>query len=424
MISILLIFIISISFISIPLQKNEKNYSLLVVMDEAQIDNNNYQEAKNTLSYDCGVNSSSVDECSYSRLQNILSISINPSENIDNIISELTKTNYTINSLNSKIPKNENLLYSTLNDKQLNEKYIRQELPLVMMFLIFHIILLIFSIFYIVFCLIFSKKFILKNVNAKKCNDPKIILMVNKLCREIKIKVPKLYVFDGEPNAFIFGYPISLVISKKLISYLSVEELEVAIRHELGHLSNKDHLLKPLLQTMRIMFFYNPIVHVLYYTIMKERQLLADSKFINSKVDKIRFMETLLKISEFRKNRNIFLNKLYGSSSFLLVSQKMIKLKITDRYNQLFSAYKKRSFFTALICIIVLLSNISMIAFAQNNFLKDIKEIDEELKTNINGENFEDFCSTQNIKTIYILTFTKQQTHLLDIIELKDTLIK
>jgi len=420
MTSILLLFIISISVISIPLQNNEKNYSLLVVMDETQIENDSYQKAEDLLSYDCG-----VDECSYSHYQNILSISINPSEYIDNIISKLikTKTNSTINSLNSKIPKNENLLYSTLSDKPLNEKHIRQDPAIVPMFLKFQIILLILCVFYLLFSLIFGKKFILKTVNAKKCNDPKIIQMVNKLCREIKIKVPKLYVFNGEPNAFIFGYPISLVISKKLINCLSTEELEVAIRHELGHLSNKDHLLKPILQTMRIMFFYNPIVHFLYYTIMKERELLADSKFINSKVDKIRFMEILLKINDFSKNQNIFLNKLYGSSSLLLVSHKTTKLKITDRYNQLFLSRKKRSFFTALICIIVILLNISMIALAQNNFLNDNEEIDEELKTDIIGESLENYFSTQNIKTIYILTFTKEQTHFLDIIELKDTLL-
>jgi hypothetical protein len=64
-----------------------------------------------------------------------------------------------------------------------------------------------------------------------------------------------------------------------------------------------------------------------------------------------------------------------------------------------------------------------MVAFAQNNFLNNNKGIDEELKTDINGESLENYCSTQNIKTIYILTFTKEQTHFLDIIELKDTLL-
>ena len=435
MTSVLLLSVISISAISIPLQNqdnsnnspminNEENYSMLVVMDETQIENDNTQEVTNPLSNGCDINSSCEDKCSYSSYQNILSIIIESSENINNTISKLikTKTNSTINSLNSEIPKNENLLYSVLSDNEVNEKQNREESPYFLIFLSFHLILLFLSISYLIFSLIFGKKFILRNVNAQKCNDLQIIQMVNKLCKEIKIKTPKLYIFDGEPNAFIFGYPISLVISKKLINYLSKEELEVAIRHELGHISNKDHLLKPLLQSIRIMFFYNPIVHILYSMIIKERELLADSKYINSKVDKIRFMEILLKIYDFSKNQNIFSNKLYSSSSLLLVTQKIRKLNITDRYNQLFSARQKKSLFTTLICIIVILSNISIIALAQNNLLKDTKEIDGELKTDICGEGFENYFNTHNIKTIYILRFIKEETHILDMIKVEDTL--
>ena len=145
MTSILILFLISISVISMPLQNNEKNYSLLVVMDETQIENNSYQEAENPSSYDVD-----VDESSYSRYQNILSISINPSEYIENIISKLikTKTNSTINSLNSKIPKNENLLYSALYNKDVNEKQIREE-STIALFLMFNLILLFLCISYL-----------------------------------------------------------------------------------------------------------------------------------------------------------------------------------------------------------------------------------------------------------------------------------
>jgi len=432
MISVLLLFIISITAIFIPLQNqdnsnsspminNDENYSMLVVMDETQIEDDNNKEETNLLSNECNINFSCKDD--YSSYQNILSVIIESSENINNTISRIikTKTNSTINSLNSEIPKNENLLYSVLSDNEIKDKQNHEESSYLLIFLEFHLILLFLCISYLIFSLIFSKKFILRNINAQKCDDPKIIQIVNKLCKEIKIKTPKIYVFNGEPNAFIFGYPISLVISNKLINYLSKEELEIAIRHEVGHISNKDHLLKPILQSIRIMFFYNPIVHILYSIIMKERELLADSKYINSKVDKIRFMEILLKIYDFSKNQNIFSNKLFSSSSLLLISQKIRKLNITDRYTQLFSARKKKSFFTTLICMIVILSNISIIALAQNNLLKDTKEIDVDLKTDIYREGFENYFNNQNIKTIYILRFIKEESHILDVIDLEDT---
>lgn len=434
--SVLLLFIISINVISIPLQNqdttnnsilmhNEDNYSMLVVMDETKIKNNNNQESTNSLCNENDINFFSEDESSYSCYQNILSIIIETSENINNTISKLilTKTNTTIKSLNSEIPKNENLLYSVLSNNEINNKQIYEKSPYLLIFLEFHLILLILSILYIVYSLFFNKKFILKNVKAQKCNDPKIIKIIDKLCNEIKIKTPKIFIFNGEPNAFIFGYPISIVISNNLINCLSEKELEVAIRHELGHITNKDYLLKPLLQSIRIIFFYNPIIHILYSKIMKERELLADSKYINSKKDKIHFMEILLKINDFSKNQNIFSNKLYGSSSLLLVYKKIRKLNITDRYNQLFTARQKKSFFTTLICIIVILSNISIIALAQNNLFNNDKKMDNKLKI----DTCEDYCTnilnSKKIKTIYILRFLEEETHILDIINLDDTLM-
>ncbi len=433
MISVLLLFIISINAISIPLQNNdinnnpseincEDNYSMLVVMDETQIDNKN-QEVPNPTNNDCDVNQYYGDEYTYSNYQNILSIIIEKSEKINSTISKLilTKTNYSINTLNSETPKNENLLYSVLSDNQINEKQNHENSPYLLIFLGFQFILILICLFYLIFTLIFSYKFILKNINAQKCKDPKIIQIVNKLCKEIKIKIPELYVFNGEPNAFIFGYPIALVISNKLIKYLSDIELEIAIRHELGHISNKDHLLKPLLQSIRIMFFYNPIVHILYSMIIKERELLADSKYINSKFDKIRFMEILLKINELSKKQNIFSNKLYSSNSLLLVSQKIRKLNITERYDQLFSARKKKSFYTILICMIVILSNISIITLASNNLLKNNEKINEDIKIDACGENCENYFDNKNIKTIYILRFIEEKTHVLDIINVEDT---
>ena len=429
-ISFLILFTISISAISLPLLNqdindkpliinNKENYSLLFVMDETKIENDNNQETTNLLDNECNINSSCDEECSYSSYQDILSIIIETSENINNTISQIIKTNSTINSLNSNVPKNENLLYSLFTNNEINEKKINEKSPYLTIFLLFQLILLFLTLSYIIFTLFFNRKFILRNVNAQKCNDLQIIQIVNKLCKEIKVKTPKIYIFDGEPNAFVFGYPISLVISKKLIDYLSKEELEVAIRHELGHISNKDHLLKPLLQSIRIMFFYNPIVHILYSTIMKERELLADSKYIKSKKDKIHFMEILLKINDFSKNQKFFSNKIYNSSSLLLVTQKIKKLNIAERYNQLFSSRRKNSLFTTLICIIIIISNISIMALAQNNLLKNTKT-NEKLEDNICVSGLENYFNNQNIKTIYILRFIEENRHIIDIIELKD----
>ena len=56
----------------------------------------------------------------------------------------------------------------------------------------------------------------------------------------------------------------------------------------------------------------------------------------------------------------------------------------------------KKSFFTTLICLIVILSNISIIALAQNNLLDHTEEINEELKNNISGGGLENYFNNNS----------------------------
>ena len=112
-----------------------------------------------------------------------------------------------------------------------------------------------------------------------------------------------------------------------------------------------------------------------------ERELLADSKFISTKIEKIKFMEMLFKINNLMKNKYIFSKKLYKLTSLSLLSHKVKKLKITDRFNNLFTYNKKKSFITTLVCLIVIFSNISVISLTQNNFLNNSIEIDEKFET-------------------------------------------
>jgi len=107
------------------------------------------------------------------------------------------------------------------------------------------------------------------------------------------VRPPGVFICDGPANAFVFGYPATLVISSRLLRRLKESELELCIRHELAHVRNGDLLVKPLLQSMRILFVYNPGVHLLVRRMLKERELAADRLFIRSRNDRIDFMSAL-----------------------------------------------------------------------------------------------------------------------------------
>lgn len=435
LISILFIFLLSITVVGENLQNknifdnysiknNQKSSSIVFVIDETQSEKDDNICLKESIEDKCTSKLCCDDElenCNHDT-QNVMSFFINSPNDINELISQIKsgKLISSINEKDSEITVNQNSIITYLSDDKKNDNIIQEESNSVPFILLFNIILILLCLSYLTFNLIFGKKIILKNVNAKKCNDSKVKKLVKELCREIKIKTPKIYIFNGEPNAFVFGYPVSLVISTKLINCLSQKELKIALRHELAHISNKDHILKPLLQTMRILFFYNPFVHILYKKMINERELLADSKFIGSKSEKIAFMEILFKINDFRKKHTVFSNNIYGSSSLLLVSNKTKKLEITDRFNHLFSSGRKKSLITTLTCIFLLISNISAIAIAQNSFLNNSIDINEEFKTNSIQNNFEDDFNP-NFNSIYIVRLIKQNAKSYNIIVIEDS---
>ena len=267
-------------------------------------------------------------------------------------------------------------------------------------FLILNLLLLIICVFYLILSFAVGKIFILKNFNAMECNDPEVLKIVESLSQELKIKMIKVFVYDGAPNAFVFGFPTSLAISKELIHCLSKKELCMAIRHELAHIKNKDLIIKPVLQALRILFFYNPIVHLLYYKMIKERELMADSSFIKSKEEKITLIEMLMKIHKCTNRQKLLSQTLCNSYSLSLLSHNFNKLDIKDRYNHLFRSNVKKSFYSALICLIIIISNISMIAVAKN-VLDNSDQVYVEEKISMDDLNFEEHTCSHPLKYIF-----------------------
>ena len=217
--------------------------------------------------------------------------------------------------------------------------------------------LTLFSVLYLIFGLFLGKVHLLRKLNAERCREPNILRIVEEISKELNIKKPTTFIYDGDPNAFVFGYPACLLISKNLIKCLSEEEIRLVIYHELSHIKNKDTLLKPLLQALRILFFYNPVVHLIFYRIIKERELMADEMYIDSKKDKVTFMSALVKIHEYGKREG------RPSISWALAILDYIpkRLSLNERFNNLFGVNRRKFLHTILICSIILLSNLTLL---------------------------------------------------------------
>ncbi len=92
-----------------------------------------------------------------------------------------------------------------------------------------------------------SDKIALSMNSAVEVNEedyPQLFSITRKLINRANLPQPKLYITpEAIPNAFATGrdaYHSSIAVTKGLLEFLTPEELEAVIAHELGHIKNKD----------------------------------------------------------------------------------------------------------------------------------------------------------------------------------------
>ncbi|RLF41773.1 MAG: hypothetical protein DRN12_02240 [Thermoplasmata archaeon] len=245
-------------------------------------------------------------------------------------------------------------------------------------------------IFLLLFLLIFGKRHLLRNIKATPCRDKELKDMIKTIANNMGIKIPKVFSFEGPPNAFVFGFPPAIAISKTLIAHLSKKELQTVIKHELAHIKNNDILLKPLLQVLRIVFFYNPFIHLLYSRIINTRELLADAS-IPTKKEKIIFMEGLIKINEYIKKHPAGILNSITFPTLLSYTSKAPTL--SDRFTSLFEGSRKKTISSILICSIILLSNIFVFTSAQS-IIENINHPSTKISSTVYCIEFNSYTNT------------------------------
>jgi beta-lactamase regulating signal transducer with metallopeptidase domain len=260
-----------------------------------------------------------------------------------------------------------------------NNSHKSQDMSLFALFWNFNIILILAGIIYLLLSLTIVKTYILRILKVERCYDHNILNLIEDIVKDFDISMPTVYTYKGSANAFVFGYRPVLIFSNQLPKILTSEELKQTFRHELTHIKNKDNILKPFLQSLRILFFYNPFVHLAYYNIIKNRELLADNYRIWSKSQRINYMEAIIKIQEHAQisKTSSVLTALCTSFTIPLISLNPKKLSINDRFDSLFNNMIKKSTFTFLIGIILIIINLSFFSITQNIVLSA-----DEIKTN------------------------------------------
>jgi beta-lactamase regulating signal transducer with metallopeptidase domain/HEAT repeat protein len=77
----------------------------------------------------------------------------------------------------------------------------------------------------------------------------------------------------------------------------SIEAQRAGFLHELAHVRRRDHLLAPLLETVRIAFFFHPLVRWLLARLEHERELLCDEMVVRLGIDRRDYARLLLEFA-------------------------------------------------------------------------------------------------------------------------------
>ncbi len=127
----------------------------------------------------------------------------------------------------------------------------------------------------------------------------------------------------------IYGVFKSKILLKEDILNMSDEEIELILMHELSHMKNGDVILNSLIQVLKIVYWFNPLIIHFLNILKKDIELSNDERVIDdieeSKVNT--YCKTLLKVSLFSNRDSCVALGISGNAKDLEVRIKMIKEK-------------------------------------------------------------------------------------------------
>ena len=85
-------------------------------------------------------------------------------------------------------------------------------------------------------------------------------------------------------------------------NYLSADEIEAILLHELAHIKRNDYLVNVIQQIISILLFFNPCTLLINRIINEERENCCDDLVVKATADPIIYAKALLKLEQNRQN--------------------------------------------------------------------------------------------------------------------------
>lgn len=94
-----------------------------------------------------------------------------------------------------------------------------------------------------------------------------------------------------------------ILLPVAIANYLTVEELETILLHELAHIKRADYLINILLSLVETVLYFNPFIFYFRKIIKKERENICDDEVLLQYCSPVQYAESLLKVAKFSLNK-------------------------------------------------------------------------------------------------------------------------
>lgn len=113
-----------------------------------------------------------------------------------------------------------------------------------------------------------------------------------------KFKNIKIGLTEKINTPLTFGYlnPV-ILMPMSICNHLSTKEIETILLHELAHILRNDYLLHIVTSVMHLVLYFNPMSYYFNREISLQREIACDSWVVNSKINKIDYLNALYKLA-------------------------------------------------------------------------------------------------------------------------------
>ncbi|MGF1671904.1 MAG: M56 family metallopeptidase, partial [Balneolaceae bacterium] len=214
----------------------------------------------------------------------------------------------------------------------------------------------------------------LKSIHSFRAVDIK-----NKRLGTLSTHSVKLAITEMPVIPFTYGFKNPIIVLPKFLLQ-DEESLNMVLRHELMHIRHNDYLLHHVLVIIRALFWFHPLVHLLFREIIDYREIRIDSHVLeDNEISKKRYASLLLELlpfQNFEKSAAIYMAR---ESSNLKKRINMIKMNN-------FRKIPKKTSLTAFASILILFSLFMACTDLQNHNILDDEDINMMADFDVQGD--------------------------------------